>query len=88
LKQFIRPAVERAIQEWIHPVVDRSIKIALTTSEQIVRKDFALDPEEVRMRTAARHMARNLTAGMAMITCRDQVSIWSIHNRFFYLRSS
>lgn len=75
LKQFVRPAVERAIQEWIHPVVDRSIKIALTTSEQIVRKDFALDPEEVRMRTAARHMVRNLTAGMAMITCRDQVSI-------------
>lgn len=25
------------------------------------------------MRTAARHMVRNLTAGMAMITCRDQV---------------
>ncbi|XP_015598376.1 CCR4-NOT transcription complex subunit 1 isoform X7 [Cephus cinctus] len=73
LKQFIRLAVERAIQEWIHPVVDRSIKIALTTSEQIVRKDFALDPEEVRMRTAARHMVRNLTAGMAMITCRDQI---------------
>ncbi|XP_076649788.1 CCR4-NOT transcription complex subunit 1 isoform X4 [Halictus rubicundus] len=73
LKQFVRPAVERAIQEWIVPVVDRSIKIALTTSEQIVRKDFALDPDEVRMRTAARHMVRNLTAGMAMITCRDQV---------------
>ncbi|XP_033331917.1 CCR4-NOT transcription complex subunit 1 isoform X4 [Megalopta genalis] len=73
LKQFVRPAVERAIQEWIHPVVDRSIKIALTTSEQIVRKDFALDADEVRMRTAARHMVRNLTAGMAMITCRDQV---------------
>ncbi|KAG7189600.1 hypothetical protein KM043_017285 [Ampulex compressa] len=73
LKQFVRPAVERAIQEWIHPVVDRSIKIALTTSEQIVRKDFALDPEEVRMQSAARHMVRNLTAGMAMITCRDQI---------------
>jgi CCR4-NOT transcription complex subunit 1 len=38
LKQCIRPAVERAIQEWIHPVVDRSIKIALTTCEQIVKK--------------------------------------------------
>jgi len=75
LKQFVRPAIERAIQEWIHPVVDRSIKIALTTSEQIVKKDFALDPEEIRMRTAARHMARNLTAGMAMITCRDQVNL-------------
>lgn len=73
LKQLVRPAVERAVQEWIVPVVDRSIKIALTTCEQIVRKDFALDPEEMRMRSAAHYMVRNLTAGMAMITCRDQL---------------
>lgn len=73
LKQLVRPAVERAVQEWIAPVVDRSIKIALTTCEQIVRKDFALDPEEMRMRSAAHYMVRNLTAGMAMITCRDQL---------------
>ncbi|XP_034255857.1 CCR4-NOT transcription complex subunit 1 isoform X2 [Thrips palmi] len=73
LKQLVRPAVERAVQEWIVPVVERSVKIALTTSEQIVKKDFALDPEESRMRIAAHHMVRNLTAGMAMITCRDQL---------------
>lgn len=73
LKPIVRQAVERAIQEWIHPVVDRSIKIALTTTEQTVKKDFALDPDENKMRTAARHMVRNLTAGMAMITCRDQI---------------
>lgn len=79
LKQFVRPAVERAVQEWIHPVVDRSIKIALTTCEQIVKKDFALDPEESRMRAGAHHMVRNLTAGMAMITCRDQLLV-SINN--------
>lgn len=73
LKLYIRSSIERAIQEWILPVVDRSIKIALTTSEQVVRKDFALDPDEVRMRTSAHHMVRNLAAGMAMITCRDQL---------------
>lgn len=73
LKQFVKPAIERSIQEWIHPVVDRSIKYALTTCEQIIRKDFALDPDEVRMRTCAHHMMRNLTAGMAMITCREQI---------------
>lgn len=73
LKQYIKPAIERSIQEWIHPVVDRSIKYALTTCEQIIRKDFALDPDEVRMRTCAHHMMRNLTAGMAMITCREQI---------------
>lgn len=73
LKQFVKPAIERSIQEWIHPVVDRSIKYALTTCEQIIRKDFALDPDELRMRTCAHHMMRNLTAGMAMITCREQI---------------
>ncbi|XP_072278890.1 CCR4-NOT transcription complex subunit 1 [Pyxicephalus adspersus] len=71
LKQYVRQAIERAVQELVHPVVDRSIKIAMTTCEQIVRKDFALDSEESRMRVAAHHMMRNLTAGMAMITCRE-----------------
>lgn len=71
LKQFVRTAIERAVQEWMLPVVDRSLKIALTTCEQIVRKDFALDPEESRLRVAAHHVVRSLTAGMAMITCRD-----------------
>lgn len=73
LKQFVKPAIERSIQEWIHPVVDRSIKYALTTCEQVIKKDFAFDPDEVRMRTCAHHMMRNLTAGMAMITCREQI---------------
>ncbi|XP_066906424.1 CCR4-NOT transcription complex subunit 1 isoform X2 [Halyomorpha halys] len=79
LKQFICQAVERAVQEWIHPVVDRAVKIAVTTTEQIIKKDFALEPEETRMRQAAHHMVRNLTAGMAMITCRDQLLV-SISN--------
>uniref|UniRef100_T1ISW7 CCR4-NOT transcription complex subunit 1 n=1 Tax=Strigamia maritima TaxID=126957 RepID=T1ISW7_STRMM len=74
-KTYVRSAIERAVQEWIHPVVDRSIKIALTTCEQIVKKDFAVDPDEGRMRAAAFNMVRNLTAGMALITCRDHLLI-------------
>ena len=38
LKQFVRPSIERSVQELLPPVVERSIKIALTTSEQIVKK--------------------------------------------------
>ena len=70
LGQLIKLAIEKSIQEWLNPVNDRAIKIALTTCEQIVRKDFALDHDETRMRHAAHAMVRNLTAGMAMITCR------------------
>lgn len=79
LKQFVRPAIERAVQELVHPVVERSIKICLTTAEMIVKKDFALDPEESRMRAAAHHMVRFMTAGMALITCREPLLI-SINN--------
>ncbi|CAH0545815.1 unnamed protein product [Brassicogethes aeneus] len=73
LKPLVKTSIERAVQEWIAPVVDRSIKIALQTCEQTIRKDFALDQDESRMRLAAHYMVRNLTAGMAMITCRDQL---------------
>ena len=72
-KQLVRPAVERAITEWVLPVTERAVKIAVQTCEHIIRKDFALDPDDNKMRLAAHYMVRNLTAGMAMITCRDQL---------------
>ncbi|XP_013418035.1 CCR4-NOT transcription complex subunit 1 [Lingula anatina] len=75
LKQYVRPALERAVQELLPPVVERSIKIALTTCEMIVKKDFALDPEEARLRSAAHHMVRSMTAAMALITCREPLLI-------------
>lgn len=74
LKQMVRTAIERTISEWVAPVVDRSVRIAVNTCEQIMRKDFALDPDETHMRKAAHNMVRHLTAGMAMITCRDQLN--------------
>ncbi|CAG2115442.1 unnamed protein product, partial [Medioppia subpectinata] len=75
LKALVRPAIERAVQEWIVPVVERSIKISLTTAEQIIKKDFALDPDENHMCVAAHYLTRNLTAGMAMITCKDPLFV-------------
>lgn len=37
----------------------------------IIFKDFALDPEETRMRAAAHHMIRNMTSALALITSRE-----------------
>lgn len=73
LKTFVRGALEKTIQDWVGPVVDRSVKISVKTTEAIIRKDFALDSDETTMRQAAHFMARNLAAGMAMITCKDQL---------------
>ncbi|RWS29576.1 CCR4-NOT transcription complex subunit 1-like isoform X6 [Leptotrombidium deliense] len=75
LKQFIRPTIERAVQEWIQPVVERSIKISLTTAEQIIKKDFALESDENKMCLAAQYLVRNLTAGMAMITSKETLFV-------------
>merc|ERR1719293_10146 len=79
LTQLVNIAIEKSIKEWLQPVIERAIKIALTTCELIVKQDFALDHDETRMRVAAHHMVRNLTAGMAMITCRDHLLL-SIKN--------
>ncbi|XP_026842727.1 CCR4-NOT transcription complex subunit 1 [Drosophila persimilis] len=74
IKHIVINAVERTITDWLQPVVDRSIRIACATTEQIIRKDFALDADENRMRTAAHQMVRNLAAGMAMITGKDEIA--------------
>lgn len=46
LKVSVRSALEKTISDWVIPVVDRSIKIAMKTTESIVRKDFALDHDD------------------------------------------
>jgi CCR4-NOT transcription complex subunit 1 len=75
LKTFIHTSIENAIQDLVHPVVDRSIKYTINACEQIIKKDYALDPDEGRMRIAAHNMMRYLVAGMAMITSRDHIYI-------------
>lgn len=73
-KHLVRPAMIHAIKELIGPVTERALKIAMTVTESLVRKDFALDPEEQNLRAASFHMMRAMTAGMAMITCRDPLA--------------
>uniref|UniRef100_A0A1I7U3B8 CNOT1_HEAT domain-containing protein n=1 Tax=Caenorhabditis tropicalis TaxID=1561998 RepID=A0A1I7U3B8_9PELO len=73
-KHLVRPAMIHAIKELIGPVTERALKIAMTVTESLVRKDFALDPEEQNLKAASFHMMRAMTAGMAMITCRDPLA--------------
>ena len=55
-------------------MTERSLKVAITTTENIIKKDFALEPDETRMRAATHHMARNLAAAMAMITSKEHLT--------------
>ena len=80
LKQMLKQAIEKAAQEWLPTFVDRSVKIALSTSEHVVKKDFALDHDEVRMRAAAHQIARQLTGALGWITCREHLTNSVVNN--------
>ena len=38
MKQCVKPSVEKAVQDLLGLVVERSIKVALTTTEHIIKK--------------------------------------------------
>ncbi|VDP52373.1 unnamed protein product [Soboliphyme baturini] len=40
LKHIVRPAIEHAVRELLTPVADRALKVALTTTENIVKKVY------------------------------------------------
>ena len=45
LKRLVPMAIDRAIVEIISPVVDRSVTIACMTTQELVLKDHALEPD-------------------------------------------
>ncbi|PAA59243.1 hypothetical protein BOX15_Mlig027984g1 [Macrostomum lignano] len=75
LASGIRQTLELTVGELMEPVAQRCVRIVLGTVEGVVRKDFALDDDESHLRSAAHNMTRCLTAGMALITCREALSV-------------
>lgn len=80
LTGIVRRAIEKAVSEWINPIVERSVKISIITAEKIIRKDFALDPDENAMARAAHNLIRNLGAGMALITAKETIFMTILRN--------
>ena len=40
-----------------------------------MKKDFAMDGEELKLRTAAHQLVMSLTAGLTLINCRDHLAL-------------
>ena len=74
LTHCVQTAIESAISKLGRIVVEKSINMTLTTAENIIKKDFALDPEESKMRMAAQFMVRHIAAAAVLIYARDQLS--------------
>lgn len=67
-------------REVVPAVVDRCNRIILTTVEHIIRKDFAFDSEENRVKQCAQGMTRFLASGMALITGREALMMQLANN--------
>ncbi|KAJ4305510.1 CCR4-NOT core subunit cdc39 [Kalmusia sp. IMI 367209] len=79
IKKIFETAVQQAIQEIIAPVVERSVTIAAISTSQLVSKDFAMEPDEDKLRNAAYTVVKSLSGALALVTCKEPLRM-SIQN--------
>ncbi|KAF4968025.1 hypothetical protein FSARC_4522 [Fusarium sarcochroum] len=71
LHEIVRTALSRALQDIIQPVVDRSVTIAAISTQQMIHKDFAIEPDENRVRTSAVSMVKATAGSLALVTSKE-----------------
>ncbi|KAI1815946.1 Not1-domain-containing protein [Poronia punctata] len=71
LHEMVRNAVTKALHDIIQPVVDRSVTIAAISTQQMIHKDFATEPDENKLRTAAINMVRATAGSLAQVTSKE-----------------
>jgi CCR4-NOT transcription complex subunit 1 len=75
LKRFIATSIDRAIRDLFQAVVERSAKIACITTREMILKDFAMEPDEQKMRNAANTMVQNLASHLALVASKDPLRL-------------
>jgi CCR4-NOT transcription complex subunit 1 len=81
LKRIVQIAIDRSIREVIlSPVVERSVTIAVIATRELTIKDFALEPNEDKMRKAAQSMVQSLSGSLASVSSREPLRISMISN--------
>jgi CCR4-NOT transcription complex subunit 1 len=71
LEQIVKSAITRAVHEIISPVVERSVTIAAISTAQMIHKDFATEPNEARVRSAAINMVKKTAGSLALVTSKE-----------------
>ena len=80
VKRIIIAAIERTAHEIIGPVVERSVTIATIATSQLIQKDFATEPDENKLRTAAVGMSQRLAGHLALVTCKEPMRLSMVNN--------
>ncbi|KAI1387901.1 Not1-domain-containing protein [Hypoxylon trugodes] len=71
LHEIVRSAVTKALHDIIQPVVDRSVTIAAISTQQMIHKDFATEPDENKLRTSAINMVKATAGSLAQVTSKE-----------------
>ncbi|KEI41517.1 uncharacterized protein L969DRAFT_58634 [Mixia osmundae IAM 14324] len=75
LKRIVSIAIDRAVREIIAPVVERSVTIAGISTRELTTKDFAMEGDEDKMRSASHLMVQSLAGSLALVTCKEPLRI-------------
>ncbi|CAN6622942.1 general negative regulator of transcription subunit 1 [Trichomonascus vanleenenianus] len=71
VRRMLQIAAERALREILQPVVERAVTIAVVTTKELVLKDFALEPNEQKMREAAQNVVRVLAGNLSAASSKE-----------------
>lgn len=71
LRDIVDKALRQALIDIITPVVDRSVTIAAISTQQMIHKDFATEPDENRVRSCAINMVKATAGSLALVTSKE-----------------
>ncbi|MFO0515255.1 MAG: DUF3819 domain-containing protein, partial [bacterium] len=71
LMKIFSQSLLNAINQILFLVVERTINISLTTTRELVMKDFAFDSDSEKFMKAVILSVKNLSGSLANVTCKD-----------------
>lgn len=73
LRKHVPQCIFKTINEILPGLLERASKIALSTSEAIIKKDFCMCTDESLIRSCAHNMIAHLISGLVLIGGREQL---------------
>mmetsp|Transcript_25500 Transcript_25500/g.4236 ORF Transcript_25500/g.4236 Transcript_25500/m.4236 type:complete len:116 (+) Transcript_25500:2044-2391(+) len=87
IRRLIALAVETAVKQIIHPIVARSINIAILTTRELCLKDFAFERNSDKLENASRWMVKSLAGSLAIVTGKEPFRVELVKQLSELLRS-
>ncbi|KAJ0478183.1 putative CCR4-NOT transcription complex subunit 1 [Helianthus annuus] len=81
-------AMNKAIEELVSTVVERSVSIASQTAIELVLKEYIKDPDEIYIDNVSSLMVASLVGSLSSVTCKEPLRVFTaskkLHKGFEY----